>query len=255
MEEYVEAAIAAGIDEIGLTDHLFLYFQPPREREDTWAIREDEYDAHYAAMLEVRERYRDRIAVRVSVEADYVDGHEELLRQTLARYSFDYILGSVHFVDGWLIDDPASQERYRSEPVSDIYLRYYRSLQKAIESRQFDVLAHFDLPKKFGFRPERNLDDVVNDTLDLAAETGIAIEVSSAGLRKPVGEIYPSETILRGMKRRNIPIVLSSDAHDPREVGAGYRQLLTLIDEIGYREVTTFEARRATVRPISAMRS
>jgi histidinol-phosphatase (PHP family) len=250
LEEYVEAAIARGIGELGLTDHLFLYFLDAADRNDEWAIREEEYDAHYDEMLAVRERYRDKLNVRVSVEADFVAGHETALAQLLARYEFDYILGSVHFVDGWLIDDPATAHRYDEQSVADVYERYYAALQQAIERAPFDLIAHFDLPKKFGHRPERDVTPHVLRTLDAVVARGIAIEVSSAGLRKPAGEIYPSPSILAEMRRRDVPIALSSDAHKPTEVGAHYDTLLKAVATAGYRELVVFDRRERRTQPI-----
>ncbi|MGK2859445.1 MAG: histidinol-phosphatase HisJ family protein [Thermoanaerobaculia bacterium] len=242
--EYVEAAMRNGITDIGLTDHLWLYFAPAGDRDPRWAMAEDQYEAHYAEMLAVREEYRGRIDVRVSVEADFVAGHEDELRSILSRYEFDYVLGSVHFMDGWLIDDVEQSHRYREERVAEIYRRYFANIRSAIRLGVFDVLAHFDLPKKFGFLPEEDLTGVVAETLDLAKKAGVAIEVSTGGLRKPVAEIYPAPAILRAMKEREIPIVLSSDAHAPEEVGAGYAESVALVREVGYDELVVFEKRQ-----------
>jgi len=181
MREYIDAAIARGIDEIGLTDHLWLYFEEPARRNPTYAMAEDEYPGHYDEMIALREEYEGRIDVRVSVEADYIEGREDEILSILGRYEYDYVLGSVHFMDGWAIDAPEYEQRYRQESVAGIYRRYYERLQQAIRLGCFDLLAHFDLPKKFGFLPEEDLRLLVAETLDAAAAQGVAIEVSSAG--------------------------------------------------------------------------
>jgi len=244
MREYVEAAIAGGIDEIGLTDHIWLYFEDERSRRNpTFAMPEDEYAAHMEEMLLLRDEFAGRINVRISVEADYIAGREEDLLAILDRYPYDFVLGSVHFLDGWPLDAPEEEYRYRSEPVSEIYLRYYEQLQRAVRLGCFDLLAHLDLPKKFGYRPEIDITETVEQTLRLIAASGVAVEVSSAGLRKPVAEIYPSPAILRRMNELHIPIALSSDAHAPGDVGAGYETSLRLAREAGYRELVTFEGR------------
>lgn len=249
MREYVDAAIRAGVTDVGLTDHLWLYFVPPAERDERWAIRETEFDAHYAEMLEVREEYRGRIDVRVAVEADYVAGHEAELLAILGRYEFDFVLGSVHFMDGWLIDSPDEAHRYREQRVAEIYRRYFANIRRAITLGCFDVLAHFDLPKKFGFLPEEDLTAVVAETLDLAKEKDVAIEISTGGLRKPIAEIYPAPSIVREMRRRDIPIVLSSDAHAPDEVGSGFDRGIAFAREHGYDELVVFDGRER--RPVS----
>ncbi len=250
MDQYVEAAIARGIGEIGLTDHLYLYFEDPNRRDVRWAMPEDQFPVHYQEMLAVRDRYRDRINVRVSVEADYIEGFETELMQVLDGYEFDYVLGSVHFMDGWLIDDPEQAHRYKEERVAEVYRRYYQRLQKAIELGAFDVLAHLDLPKKFGFLPEEDISALVAETLDAIEAHDLAVEVSSAGLRKPIGEIYPSRVILEQMRRREIPIVLSSDAHAPEEIGADYDQSLSLVRSVGYENLVVFDRRERQSLPI-----
>jgi histidinol-phosphatase (PHP family) len=247
MAEYVESAIEKGIGEIGLTDHLFLYFEKPENRDSRWAIAEGEYEAHYAEMLETREKYRGQVNVRVAVEADYYAGHEDELARLLAKYQFDFVLGSVHFMDGWLIDDPEQSHRYLEERIAEVYRRYFANLQRAVRLNVFDVLAHFDLPKKFGYLPEEDISQLVGETLDLVKKHDLAIEVSSAGLRKPVGEIYPSPVILREMKKRDIPIVLSSDAHAPSEVGAEYDKVIPFVRSAGYDSLVTFDGRKRSV--------
>lgn len=250
LPEYIESAIAKGIGEIGLTDHLWLYFDEPAKRDPQWAMPEEQYAEHYAEMLAMRERYRGRINVRVSVEADYIEGEEAQLKRILDGFEFDYVLGSVHFMDGWLIDDPDQAHRYREERVAEIYRRYYRRLQKAIALGTFDLLAHFDLPKKFGFLPEEDLSDIVTETLDMVRDSDVAMEVSTAGLRKAAAEIYPSPWILGEMRKREIPISLSSDAHDPLEVGIDYARSIAAVREAGYSEIAVFEARERRLLPL-----
>lgn len=251
MIEYIEAAIAKGIDDIGLTDHLWLYFEPPASRNPEYAMAESEFDHHYAEMLDARERYRDRINVRVSVEADYIEGREDELRSILSRYDFDFVLGSVHFMDGWVIDAPEYAHRYREERVAEIYRRYFAKLQKAIRTGCFDLLAHFDLPKKFGFLPEEDLSELVSETLDVVREHGLAMEVSTAGLRKPIGEIYPAPRILGEMRRRGIPISLSSDCHHPSEVGYGFDELVPKLQAEGFHKLAVFERGARRMAPLT----
>jgi histidinol-phosphatase (PHP family) len=243
MREYVEQAIASGIDEIGLTDHLWLYFLEPSQRDPTFAMSERDFAAHYEEMVATRDEFAGRIAVRVSVEADFIAGHEKELQAILAQYDFDYVLGSVHFLDGWALDAPESLPRYQSGPVSPIYRSYYETLQAAISLGAFDLLAHLDLPKKFGFLPEDDLSQLVGQTLDRIAARDLAVELSSAGLRKRIGEIYPSPAILEQMKARSIAIAFSSDAHAPAEVGAGYARLIAAARAAGYEQAVTFAGR------------
>ncbi|MGH9458021.1 MAG: histidinol-phosphatase HisJ family protein [Thermoanaerobaculia bacterium] len=250
MDDYVETAIRRGIAEIGLSDHLWLYFDPPERRDARWAMSEEEYEAHYTEMLATRERFAGRIEVRVSVEADYFEGREDDLLAILRRYDFDYVLGGIHFMGEWLIDDPDQRHRYDAESVAAIYRDYYRRLRSAVRSGAFDLLAHFDLPKKFGHVPESDIAEDVAETLDAVAESGIAVEISSAGLRAEKPGMYPAPSILREMRRRGIPIALSSDAHDPRDVGFGYDALVEAAHAAGYRSLVTFQRRERRMMPL-----
>ena len=247
MRDYVEHAISLGIDEIALTDHLWLYFEDdPARRNPTFAMQEETYDEHFLEMLRTRDEFASRIHVRLSVEADFIEGREQQLLDILQRYPYDFVLGSVHFLEGWPLDAPESEQRYQQGDVTAIFLRYYEQLRNAVRLGCFDLLAHLDLPKKFGYLPESDIDDAIDETLDVIASSGVAVEVSSAGLRKAIGEIYPSPEILHKMNARSIPIAFSSDAHSPEEVGAGYDVLLPLVRAAGYSEIVTFEGRRRT---------
>lgn len=250
MREYVEAALERGVGEIGLTDHLWLYWLPEESRSREWAIPEPMYDEHYQEMLRVRDEYSGRLNVRVAVEADYVEGHEDRLLSILNSYEYDFVLGSVHFMDGWMIDAPEYQHLYREKRVAEIYRRYFENIRRAVKLGVFDVLAHLDLPKKFGFLPEEDLTDITDTVLDDIADAGVVVEVSTAGLRKPVGEIYPSEALLRGMAQRQIPIVLSSDAHAPNEIGRDYDRSTALVRDLGWTTLATFENRVRTDVPL-----
>ncbi len=248
---YIDAAINRGVDEIALTDHLFLYYEDPNSRDPSLAMREEQYPDHFDAMKLAQCRYRDRIKVRVSVEADWVSGAEDRLRQILSCYDFDFVLGGVHYVDGWLIDSPDDMDQYDRIPIEEIYRSYFREIRAAAKSGLFDVLAHFDLPKKFGHKTPESVRAEVLDTLDCVKEAGCALEVSSVGFRDPIQECYPGNWIIGEMRRREIPIVLSSDAHSPAEVAYDFDRLIPMLRENGYRSIVTFDQGEAIPQPLS----
>ena len=251
--EFVEKAIERGLSEIAFTDHIPLYFLPPRDRDPKLAMREDQYDEYLEEVRALAHEYRGRIVVRLGLEADYAEGFEGDLTRWLARADWDLVLGSVHWVAGDWIDAPGALLRFEREGTEVLYREYYRLLAKAASSGFFDVLTHFDLPKKFGQRPPNPLDDVENAAIAAAARAGCAVEVSSAGLRKPVGEIYPEARILRRLIATGAPITFSSDAHAPAEVGWGYERTLVHARDAGAREFVTFERRRKIFHPIPGL--
>jgi histidinol-phosphatase (PHP family) len=242
--DFVRRAINRGLSEIGLTDHIPLYFLPVEERDPKLAMREEEFDGYVAEVLALREEFRGRIAVRLGLEADYREGHEEELARWLARADWDLVLGSVHWVAGGWIDAPGSAARFEKEGAENLYDEYYRLLAKAARSGFFDVLTHFDLPKKFGHRPASPREKAEREAIAAAKEGGCAVEISSAGLRKPVGEAYPEARLLERMIASGIPVTFSSDAHAPAEVGWGYDKTVALAHRCGVREYVTFESRR-----------
>lgn len=238
MEEYAARALEMGLREIGFSDH-----SPMLHMEDaTLAMSLEELPLYVREVGEVRARF-PQLPIRLGIEVDYIPGYEERLSYLLAEYPFDYVMGSLHFVDGWGFDDPRNLDGYEGRDLFHLWRRYFELLGDAAESGLFDVLAHPDLIKKFGYRPRDDVTHLYQDCLDRVAAAGVAVEVSTAGLRKPVGEMYPGEVFLRLCRDRGIAVTLGSDAHRPGEVGDRFEEALHLLQRVGYREVAVYEAR------------
>lgn len=245
-EEFVEAAIAQGLAAIAVTDHLPFYWLPRERHDPTLAMAPEELPRYVEAVLALKERYRGRIEVLLGIEADFVEGFEEALEAELARNPFDVVLGSEHWLDGWCVDDPSSIPRYRQgqAEVDRIWARYAEAAIAAARSGLFDVLTHLDLPKKFGFRPSEPFAGREGDVVAAVAASGCAVELSSAGRRRPVSEDYPGPELLRRLVVAGVPLVLSSDAHAPGEVGFAFADLAAAAAAAGAREVRAFRGRR-----------
>ncbi|HSS44287.1 MAG TPA: histidinol-phosphatase, partial [Thermoanaerobaculia bacterium] len=214
------------------------------------AMREEQFDGYVAEVEALRREFQGQIAVRLGLEADYAEGHEEALAAWLSRADFDLVLGSVHWVAGDWIDAPGSAARFEREGTENLYAEYYRLLAKAARTRLFDILTHFDLPKKHGHRPSFPLEKAEDEAIAAARESGCAVEISSAGLRKPVHEMYPEPRLLRKVLAAGVPVTFSSDAHAPAEVGWGYEHTVPAARECGVTALVTFEKRRKTTRPL-----
>ncbi len=241
IDEYVERAKSAGLTEMGFSDHLPLFHTIDASLAMSW----DQFPLYLFDVRRLRENQTE-IKVKLGIEVDYFPKHAQQIGHLLAQHDFDYVFGSVHFLDGWGIDDRRDIDRYGDYELEDIYKRYFDLLEKAAESQLFDILAHPDLVKKF-FQLKPEPVDLYERVIKRLAATGIAIEVSSAGLRKPCQEIYPSRAFLEICKRHDIPITLGSDAHAPDQVGFEFSSVLEEIRAAGYSEIALFKERQMTM--------
>lgn len=248
--DFVERAIERGLSEIAFTDHVPLYFLPPERRDSTLAMREDQFEGYLEEVGQLQREFEGRIAVRLGLEADYAEGFESDLERWLARAEWDLVLGSVHWVAGDWIDAPGSAARYEREGTATLFREYYRLLGQAARTGLFDVLTHFDLPKKHGHRAPDEIADAEDAAIEAAREADVAVEISSAGLRKAAREIYPEPRLLGKLVRVGVPVTFSSDAHAPAEVGWGYGETLAAARACGVREFVTFERRRRLAHPL-----
>jgi histidinol-phosphatase (PHP family) len=183
--------------------------------------------------------------VLCGIEADWLQDSVDAVREAISAHEFDMVLGSVHFLDDWAFDDPELVARYDSCDIDALWERYFDEVARAASSRLFDVMAHPDLVKKFAFFPSKDPAHWYDVAASAMAEGGCAVEVNTAGLRKPVGEIYPSLRMLQACRRRGVPATLGSDAHAPHEVGAGLAEAGELLAEAGYDSVVVFRKRVA----------
>ena len=243
---FVECARKAGVDEIGFTEHGYYFTQLRTLWLVPYQVERCAYDldAYVDAVAGARER---GLPVKLGLEVDYVPGREDETRALHAPYPWDYLLGSVHWIDGLGVD---GEPRLVDEiGVEETWPRYFDMLGRAARSGLFDSLSHPDLVKIFGDRPERY---DYTEIVDAIADAGVAVEVSTAGLRKPVGELYPAQPLLELVVEAGLPIALSSDAHVPDQLGYGYDQALELLDSLEVTELSVFERRTRRLEPIGA---
>ena len=223
--EYLEVAKARGLKQMGITEH-------------------DRYleDIDLSAFQEAREEYQE-VELRLGIEIDFVPGAEERMERDANALPYDYVIGSVHRVQGEEVDHPDHRENYEKLEPYELYERYYSNVREAALSGRFEILGHPDLIKIFRTYPDQDITPMLEETADAVAESGVVVDVNAAGLRKPIGEVYPSRQLLEMLHRRGVPIILSSDAHAPDQVALGYDKSLKLVHEVGYREVVTFKER------------
>ncbi len=240
MSEYIDAARRAKLDVIAFTDHLPLpsHLSP----DGSYAMMPEELTA-YVADVKAHASRVDSPRVLLGIEADWLPEWRAETARVLAAHPFDVVLGSVHFLDGWVFDDPDLIGEWEGRNVLAVWERYFSTLAEAAASGLFDVMAHVDLIKKFGHRPDASVGHLYADLAAALADAEVAVEVSSAGLRKPCAEIYPGDELLLALRRAGVPVTTSSDAHTPAEVGAGHAEVRAALARAGYREIVYFEQR------------
>ncbi|MGB2952456.1 MAG: histidinol-phosphatase HisJ family protein [Gaiellaceae bacterium] len=248
VERFVDTASARGLDEIGFTEHVY-YFEQTRELwTEHYQLERCVYDLdrYVGAVLQAKER---GLPVKLGLEVDYFPGIERELAEALEPYPWDYLLGSVHFVDGFAVDQqPGLVEKLGP---AEGWRRYFVWLRNAARSGLFDSLSHPDLVKHHGPRAEtEQVHYLHEETADAIEAAGVCVEVSAAGLRKPVGEPYPDPALLGACRERGVGITLASDAHTPADVGRDLDRAVELARDAGYETLTVFECRRRRQEPL-----
>jgi histidinol-phosphatase (PHP family) len=246
MERYVEHAIAAGVTELGFSDHLFMYWLPADRRDPELGMAEWELDFYIDDVQRCRSQYAADITIRLSAEADFIPGHERELEAILRGYDWDYVIGSVHFIDDWGFDDARYVDRYLYWDMDALYARYFELVGASAETGLFDTMGHIDLVKKFGHRPTSRQSPAYARLAARFARAGVCVEVNTAGLRKRVGEMYPHPDLLEACHAAGVPVTLGSDAHAPTEVAADLASASQLMRHAGYDSYVRYERRKRT---------
>lgn len=243
--ECIEQAIAVGLTEIGISDHVSAVQPSPWEMPTIPFARL----AHYVTEVrDVASRY-DEITVLLGIEADYAPEHEVQLRALLDAWPFDYVIGGVHAVDSFDFDDPARRHDPRWSDADALLAAYYETVRRAAEFGGFDVIAHLDYIGLWGHTPGPAVGDVIGSSLDAIAATGAAIELNTDRFSDPAGVMYPSDELLRAASARGIPLVISSDAHAAEHVGQLLSEAMVRAVRAGFQGVLRLSDRTLVPLP------
>src|SRR5271166_5103238 len=248
VERYRGVADERGISELGVSEHVYRFEQALEVwRHPFWLpYAHDDLD-EYCAFV------RQQTDLRLGIEADFVPGGEDRMASLLEARDFDYVIGSVHFVREGAVDMYDYSVWRSDRSPEQVWRRYFQTIGEAARSGLFDVVAHPDLVKYWGRErplPEGDLRRYYELAMDGIAESGIAVEVSTAGLRKHVHEIYPAPAFLAMCLEAGAPVALSSDAHRPQDVGADYDQAIEMLEQLGVAELCVFDRRARRLEPI-----
>jgi histidinol-phosphatase (PHP family) len=265
--EYSEHAAGLGVTELAITEHTSRFVQFDAVMRGWWdadpspelraaAIKtwDSELGADLDQYVETALAARDAgLPVVIGMEVDYLPDQMEKTARLLEGYPFDVLLGSVHWVGAWLINAmnwSISEQEWARRGVENVWASYTRAIEELAGTGTVDVLAHPDLVKISGHRP-----DVPDEFYDRIAEaahaSGLAAELNSAGWRRPkANEAYPAPALLTRFRELGVPITTASDGHDIGEVSWRVADLTVLARSAGYTEVTGFSGRRPEPRPL-----
>ncbi|MGQ9479038.1 MAG: histidinol-phosphatase [Thermoproteota archaeon] len=243
VSEIVREASLKGFGEIGFSEHLAM--KPGSMKKLYYSIDPSMLGEYIEEIKKACEEYGLR--VRAGLEVDYFPGSERMLNDLLESYELDFLMLSVHWIGELCIDCKKYRKVFeiavKHEGFDKFYAKYLELLERAVETGMFDIVAHFDVPRNWGFKPsgmrEREL-----SILEKVKSLNMAVEVSSKGLRNPVGEAYPTKRVFEACASIKIPIIFGTDAHSLEELDSHYGSILDYAKSAGYNEQALFEKRR-----------
>ncbi|MEW9672255.1 histidinol-phosphatase [Ammoniphilus sp. 3BR4] len=250
IRDYIEAAIEKGLNIIGIADHSPYFTSKEDQPFPHIAMGKSQFPEYINEVLQLKQLYREKIEVLLGVESDFLPEHVESYRRHYDSYPFDYIIGSVHHVDGINIfkkdrwDGLTKQEKIRTKET------YYNLIDQSARSGMFQILGHIDAIK--GFYPSFSgiQTAAVEYTLKVIGECDIAIEINTSGKTKDVGGWYPSDDILEIARHYGVKVTFGSDAHDPERVGDEFDLVRQHLKEIGFSEWVYFKQKKRCFVPL-----
>lgn len=226
--EYVKYARENKVKEIGFADH------------DRYLYEKLDLNLYAQVQKEVPD-----IKIKVGLEIDYFPDQLVEIEKKVNYFSYDYLIGSVHYIGKWMFDSDKERREYEKWDHDDLYERYISLVAQSARKDFYDILGHIDLIKIFGIKPvKRKPENIFAPYLKEIGKTGLVVEINTNGLNKPVQEIYPSYEIIKLLFENNIPVTLTSDAHHPHEVGRDLAKAKDLAIKAGYRKMPIFTQRR-----------
>jgi len=269
LDLYLQEALNKGIKEVGIVDHLYRFKETEAYFRRFMDVSSSETGVKQAEWLEKvmvrnldefvcfihsqKEAWKAKgVQLKLGIEADYFVGGEAELKSLLAGYDFDYVIGSVHFHQGWGFDNPQLQEKFREHDLIQLYEGHFETVKMAAKSGLFDFIAHLDNMKVFNHRPnEGSLLGMYTGVAKALVENNVGTEINP-GLyyRYPVKEMCPSPQFFDVLVKEGVCFTMSSDSHFPNDLGIYSDQIKTMLMEKGITEIATFEKRKRVMKPL-----
>ena len=231
VSEYAKKAYENGIKIYGFSDHN------PMNFDEKYRMSFSQMDFYEDMINEVKAEFKGKMEILLGYEVDFL---ENFMSGEIFKRKVDYFIGSVHFLDGWGFDNPEFIGGWENRNIDEIYKEYFDKIALLCKSGKFQILGHFDLIKVFKFMPKKDVRVLAKNALKAIKDSGIVVELNSAGLRKPIGEIYPSDILLEELANLGVSITFGSDAHAVEQVTQNYDKLLEKAKFFGYLKVAFF---------------
>lgn len=235
IQEYIQAAIKAKTKVFGFSDHAPMDFDPK------YRMKFEDMKQYEADVLRYKVKYESDIEILLGYEVDYLKGHMD---ERVLKADVDYLIGSVHFIEGWGFDNPEFIGKYEEQDIDEIWQKYFDTIEEMANSKLFDIVGHLDLIKVFKFMPKGDINQMAKKALQAIKNANMVLELNVAGYRKPVKEAYPSLALLQQAYNLKIPITFSSDAHKPEQIALFNDEIVEMAKSVGYSECAYFKKRK-----------
>lgn len=240
-EDYIESALNAGLSEIGFSEHLTPFMPPQKWNMDPGNI------GKYVEHIDSLRRSIKQVKVRTGLEVDFFPGREEETRAILSSLPLDYVIGSVHYQGDVTVD--LGPEYYEGKDIDNLYYTFFETVNAAVRSRLFDIIAHCDLIRIYNYKPSRDTEPYYRKLARTMKKNNVAFEINTNGRNRPVGDFYPDRKFLHIFREENVPVCVNSDAHMPSRVGQYFDEAYRLLKDAGYTEMAVFENRKRKMMP------
>lgn len=235
INQYINSAIESKTKIFGFSDHA------PMDFDVEYRMKFSDMKKYERDVLTAKEKYKNKIQILLGYEVDYLKGH---IDKRVLDAKVDYLIGSVHFLEGWGFDNPEFIGKWETQDIDEIWQKYFDTIEEMANSKLFDIVGHLDLIKVFKFMPKKDINKMAKNALLAIKEADMSLEINVSGYRKKIQEAYPSPTLLKQAYELNIPITFSSDAHSPDQIAMYSKDIIKLAKEIGYKECAYYINRK-----------
>ena len=244
MEEYVEHSIDAGLAEIGFSDHM------PIMPEPKFCMGFDDLKRYADSVHDLQKRYDGRIVIKFGCEMDMVFERLDEAERIIDDFDFDYVIGSIHYLDGWPFDQTEYSDVFEKGNIERIYEYFFDAIIRAAETGLYDITGHIDNIKRMGHCPAGDITGIYDRVAGVLKTMDCTVEVNTSGIDSNAGEPYPSPEFLKILCRHDVPVTVGSDAHSPDKTGRYFDRAVTYLQDAGYTHTAFFSGRKRVLKQI-----